>query len=314
MIRNTFFYTMLVFLVTGCSAQIEHDNEAKSLSKSTPLIQPQAAVLTNHVTESVTLQLANTEGNPVRAASQKELFKATIANDMGKIVNQQSPEFTVIAEKSVLDNYQSLMFVVTSYLNSLDLRMSDIVFFQHQYTFQEIQIIEGGTTKQIVMIPVDFSLNETNVIRQLSTIVHEMIHIEGAYKAQFVTKPASIRFREEYEAHRLGICTNFWVNGFGGQILSRERLSNASIDPVVENYYEKYSREALHLEKLDGLPEGLLISAQARALVIQNFNYFNINYCDPFHLANSEVESMYESLKKVSSGSVNIFLDVKKFN
>jgi hypothetical protein len=294
--------------IAGCQTSVNklNDNKKTITEIST---QKHSSLLTNHATRSVALQLVNLNIDGPLKSSSSQLYEAVISNDYGKSDKYPSPIIQIIAEKEVFDEARVLLFVFSSYLNSLELEMSRIVLLQSNYTSQEIAIIDNNKIRDVVVIPIDFNRSHDHLVRQFSTVLHEMTHIEGAYFSRFIKKPAAITFREEYEAYKMGVCFNFWVNAFQNQTIERDKLTNAKIELNEVKDFEIYNRTAAHLKVLSEYPGNFLISAQAKSLVIENFNLFNFDFCNT--VVNDE--RMYEQLKMLLDQELEITPNIQLF-
>lgn len=62
----------------------------------------------------------------------------------------------------------NLLFIVSSYVNSLELYVTHIVFYQNQFDLRIIPIVEKGIVNNILVIPVDFSLSRDQIVEQFS--------------------------------------------------------------------------------------------------------------------------------------------------
>jgi len=141
-----------------------------------------------------------------------------------------------------------------------------------------------------------------------------MSHIEGALKSDFTRKPPALIFRGEYEAYKMGICATFWANAYSQNTLDDNKLKKAKLEIKGLNARDSYGQAAEHLHKLANVPDSILLSTQARALVLDNFDLFNLDFCESVFKEGTETAKMLEMLILLKNAKFDVFSEIREFN
>lgn len=236
---------------------------------------------------SVTLYLKNNKSSSSRLIGLRDLERGT---DITLTVSEVSNLKLHLSESLIHGEMNKKDFELFFLILSIQLqKFSDIeiVLFSDDFKFFVVEI-DGESKKTALKLPLPSNLSRQDSIEYLSTIIHELNHINISIDSNFSEREAAWRFREEYYSHKQSLCyTYIALNNYKKtknyyfQIEPDFEFIPASLSTMVSQ--SSYSQSEYH-------------SLHAKAIVIENINHLGADYCRSLFSKNTRAKTYFDSL------------------
>lgn len=163
----------------------------------------------------------------------------------------------------------------------------EIILFPDDFKIFEVKI-DAESNRRRIQLPFPANLSRQDSIEYLSTIIHELNHINISIDSNFSEREAAWRFREEYYSHKQSLCyTYIAINNY-----KKTKNFYFQIEPDFEFIPASLSTMALQ----SSYSQSEYRSFHAKAIVIENINHLGTVYCRSLFNNNIRARTYFDSL------------------